>query len=603
MSMKNAAKFLGIITLAAIIGFAMAACENPTEPTHVHQWNAWTVTTAANCTTPGSQTRTCALDATHTEKKVIPIDLVDGHDWGEWEGTVTCTTAGTGTRICSRSETHTQTDNNLQPLGHAYNDEDWEETEPPTCTVKGKEEANCIRYAECGNTATREIAIDPEAHDWQVTSGTPPTCTEDGNGVEICSYNNEHERSGVLPKLGHNYQNYTQTKPPTCTTAGEETGTCSHDPTHKDTRTVAIVPTAHNWTGYTITTPANCTTTGIETDTCSYNPTEHTRTQIIAIDSTAHDWDDWSETAPPTATQAGVETRVCRREGTHTDTRPGKLVPMIFVSGGTFQLGKDLGTETGYDEEPVSTVTLTGFYIGKYVVTQSQWYAVMKTTILQKQTIAAGGLTDDPYYTENYGRGDAYPMYWVSWYDALVFCNKLSVIEGLTPAYRISNSTNPDDWGDVPSSDNAAWNAATIDSASNGNRLPTEAQWEYAAKGGNTGETYTYAGSDTIDDVAWYSGNNGSSGSSTYGTKAVGTKAPNGLGIYDMSGNVWERCWDWGDYTSEPKTNPIGASMSSNRGGAYDSNSISFFRSVFRIQIGPSIRSASRGFRLVRPAN
>ena len=517
--MKNMTKLLGIIALVAVIGFGVAGCESPIdEPAHVHQWSAWDVTLAANCTTAGSQTRTCTLDATHTETEAIPIN--DDHDWGEWEGTVTCTEGGTGTRVCSRSATHTQTDNNLQPLGH-------------------------------------------------------------------------------------NYQNWQTTTAPTCTTAGEETGTCTRDQV-TTTRTVAIVPTAHNWNGYTVTTPANCTTTGIETDTCSYNPTEHTRTQIIAIDSTAHDWDDWSETAPPTATQAGVETRVCRREGTHTDTRPGKLVPMIFVSGGTFQLGEGLGT-TGYDEEPVSTVTLTDFYIGKYVVTQSQWYAVMNTTIQQKQTIAAGGLTDDPYYTENYGRGDAYPMYWVSWYDALVFCNKLSVIEGLIPAYRISNSTNPDDWGNVPTSNNATWDAVTIVEGSTGYRLPTEAQWEYAAKGGDPTVAgwvgYAYAGSDTVGDVAWYSGNNGSPGSSTYGTKAVGTKAHNGLGIYDMSGNVWERCWDWGDYTSEPKTNPIGASMSSDRGGAYDSISISSVRSVSRNQISPFVRSASRGFRLARPMN
>ena len=313
--------FLAVLTTLALAALFLTGCEQPIdEPAHVHQWGAWDVTLAANCTTAGSQTRTCTLDATHTETEAIPIN--DDHDWGEWEGTVTCTEGGTGTRVCSRSETHTQTDNNLQPLGHAYNDEDWEETEPPTCTVKGKEEANCIRYAECGNTATREIAIDPEAHDWQVTSGTAPTCTTDGNGVEICSYNNEHERSGVLPKLGHDYQWVTATAP-TCTTAGSDNGTCTHDNSHTTTRTVAIVPTAHNWNNnYTVTTPANCTTTGIETDTCSYNPTEHTRTQIIAIDSTAHNWKNtYTVTTPANCTTTGIETDTCTRNATHTRTQ------------------------------------------------------------------------------------------------------------------------------------------------------------------------------------------------------------------------------------------------------------------------------------------
>jgi len=190
--MKNAAKFLGIITLAAIIGFAMAACENPTEPTHVHQWNAWTVTTAANCTTPGSQTRTCALDATHIEKKVIPIDLVDGHDWGEWEGTVTCTTAGTGTRICSRSATHTETDNNLQPLGHNY--QNWQTTTAPTCTTAGEETGTCTHDNAHTTTRARAGAIDPTAHNWGSTYGVKTAATETTNGIEaiMCTYNNSH---------------------------------------------------------------------------------------------------------------------------------------------------------------------------------------------------------------------------------------------------------------------------------------------------------------------------------------------------------------------------------------------------------------------------
>ena len=274
---------------------------------------------------------------------------------------------------------------------------------------------------------------------------------------------------------------------------------------------------------------------------------------------------------------------------------PGEIdgfIKMVWVPGGSFEMGKNLGTGGGSDVTPVHTVTFSGFYMGIYEVTQAQYEAVMWTTIEEQQALAG---TD----TTNYGRGDTYPMYYVSWYDALVFCNKLSMAEGLSSAYRILGSTNPSDWGSVPTSSNSAWDAVEIIGGSTGYRLPTEAQWEYAAKGGNGSPgNYTYAGGNSPDAAAWYSGNSGSA------THTVGTKTPNSLGLYDMSGNVSEWCWDWnGSYSSEAQTNPTGASSGSDRiirGGSWY-HSAQYAYSVFRFNNNQYSRNNSQGFRLVRP--
>jgi formylglycine-generating enzyme required for sulfatase activity len=270
-------------------------------------------------------------------------------------------------------------------------------------------------------------------------------------------------------------------------------------------------------------------------------------------------------------------------------------IEMIYVPGGSFQMGSNNSLD--YDASPPHTVTLTGFYMGKYEVTQAQWQAVMGTTIQQLQTAALGGST-------YYGRGDNYPVYYVSWYDALVFCNKLSIVEGLTPAYRISGSTDPSSWG----RSNPTWDAVEVVSGSTGYRLPTEAQWEYAARGGNGSPgDYTYSGSNAVDDVAWYEDNIPSQtpGNSGYGTQPVGTKQPNGLGIYDMSGNVGEWCWDWyGNYPSTEQTNPVGASSGSRRvlrGGSWGSTAQDV-RSAHRSSVTPFIPgSDGLGFRLLCP--
>jgi formylglycine-generating enzyme required for sulfatase activity len=233
---------------------------------------------------------------------------------------------------------------------------------------------------------------------------------------------------------------------------------------------------------------------------------------------------------------------------------------MIWVEGGSAMMGS---TDGENDERPVHQITVSGFYMGKYEVTQKEWVVLMGSNPSQF-------------------KGDNLPVESVSWYEVVNYCNARSQYEGLTPAYTVSGTT-------------VTWNRSA-----NGYRLPTEAEWEYATRRWRLGDSviYEYAGSNTVGDVGWYSGNSGSR------THEVGTKMANALGLYDLSGNVWEWCWDWyGSYASGAQTDPMGASSGSarvRRGGCW-ANVGQYLRSAFRYFVSPSDRYYNLGFRLLRP--
>ena len=276
---------------------------------------------------------------------------------------------------------------------------------------------------------------------------------------------------------------------------------------------------------------------------------------------------------------------------------------LAWIPDGSFSMGSP-PSENGRqpDENPPHSVTLhSGFFMGVYQVTQKQYFDLMGGGPMDTYQAAIGaGLAD-------YGRGDDFPMYYVNWYDALVFCNRLSMAEGLTPAYSIGGSTDPADWGTVPIIFDPTWNAVEIVSGSTGYRLPTEAQWEYACRAETTtafndGHSDDYSADITaVELLGWYNSNSGSK------THEAGQKAKNAWELYDMHGNVSDWCWDWYGsmyYSSSPSsddpTGPLSGSGRLARGGRWGSTA-QYARSAYRGFSGPDKQSNEIGLRLVRP--
>jgi formylglycine-generating enzyme required for sulfatase activity len=183
------------------------------------------------------------------------------------------------------------------------------------------------------------------------------------------------------------------------------------------------------------------------------------------------------------------------------------------------------------------------------------------------------------------------PVESVSWYDAVYFCNKLSMLMGLAPAYSVNGQTDPAKWNYRPHNDDYISSEVICDYSASGFRLPTEGEWEMAARGGVAGGwNYEYAGSDRIDDVAWYQKNTNWGND---GTHEVGKKKPNALGLYDMSGNVWEWVWE---------TDPDILAYRYYRGGSYYRGA-DYCEVSFRDSLSANCRSDGVGFRLLRPLN
>jgi formylglycine-generating enzyme required for sulfatase activity len=256
---------------------------------------------------------------------------------------------------------------------------------------------------------------------------------------------------------------------------------------------------------------------------------------------------------------------------------------MVLVAGGSFK-----STRSNYSGSPV---TLSDFYLGRHEVTQKEWVEVMGT--------------NPSHFT-----GDDLPVDNVSWYECIEYCNRRSLKEGLRPCYTIDKTAR--DPTNACELDDLKW-TVTLDRTADGYRLPTEAEWEYAAGGGQLSRSHIYSGSDTIAEIAWFWQNSGDAplaGLWTWSaveqnrgrTHAVGAKAPNELGLHDMSGNVREWCWDWiGDLGGDP-ADPQGPASGPARvwkGGGWMGGDFCC-EPAFRAGFEPNGRGHDQGFRVSR---
>lgn len=321
----------------------------------------------------------------------------------------------------------------------------------------------------------------------------------------------------------------------------------------------------------------------------------------------AHTFGEWTVTKDPTCTETGSKKRICTVCG--HEAKEEIAAEHRYDSGNICSV---CGLPEGFVK--VTGITINGYetWTPESYVFQSGRQLTIKDLIVCDHEVTQAEYAKYCKYGEespssSYGVGDNYPAYYVNWYDAVVYCNLRSIDEELTPAYKIGEEADPRKWSGIvgdstnrycgPSSSNSTWNGITYDKTADGYRLPTEAEWEYIAREAGTSTT-TYSGSKNIDDVAWYEDNSGSK------THEVKGKNANSLGIYDMSGNVWEWCYDWySTINSSPAdTGAASGNYRVVRGGSWLNNA-SRCTVSYRDSNIPYYRNYYFGFRVVRSSS
>ena len=556
-----------------------------TEGKTAHTFGDWTTTKEASCTEEGNKTRTCEVckkevtekidakghnysetwtkdETNHWHASTCGHEVTEGktaHTFGDWTTTkeASCTEEGNKTRTCEVCKK--EVIEKIDAKGHNYS-ETWT-----------SDETNHWHATTCGH----EVTEGKTAHtfgDWTITK--EPTEEAEGSREKSCTVC-EYTVPEVIAKLEHTHKfaiEWTKDE-----TNHWHASTCGHEVTEGKT--------AHTFGDWITTKAATCTEEGNRTRTCEVCKKEVTK----KIPAKGHSLGNWTVTKDPTETEVGQMQRVCK---VCEETETKELEGFKFVKGTTIT-----GTERWTPESEVFVserkLTIPDLIVSDHEVTRGEYKDVMGSVPSSARAYDKDGnkLTGEDVLNN--------PVNGVEWFNAIVYCNKLSMKEGFDPCYSIEGSTEPDVWGEVPTSFNnisrTKWDAVSCNWNANGYRLPTEAEWEWLARGG---ENYKYAGSDNVDDVAWYTSN-----TNRTGTRDVKTKAPNGYGLHDMSGNVWEWCWD--RYDSISSSSAADGAASGNlrvyRGGCFYYDD-SYCLVARRNYLNPISNGYDLGFRVVRLA-
>ncbi len=322
-----------------------------------HEWGEWTVTTEPTCTEKGEETRVCAHDKTHVEKRDVealghtagePVRENEvaatceeagsydevvyctvckeelsretksiealGHDWGEWKLTTepTCTEKGEEERVCSRDKSHVEK-REVEALGHKAGEPVRENEVAATCEDAGSYD-EVVYCSVCGEELSRETkTVEALGHDWgKWTVTTEPTCTEKGEETRVCAHDEEHVETREIEALGHDYKLSGWTW--TGFGAAAVTFTCSHDEEHSVTVNATIATTR---------TEPGCETQGriVHTATAVFEGETYTDTRTETIPALGHEWGPWTVTKEATEDEEGEETRSCLRDPSHVETR------------------------------------------------------------------------------------------------------------------------------------------------------------------------------------------------------------------------------------------------------------------------------------------
>ncbi len=641
---------------------------------HTHMFNPWIVTKEATEAEEGEKERSCC-SCGYVEKSTIAKLECTQHIFGNWKVIKEATESEEGIKerscsICGYSE-----EAPVAAHTHRYYEWDvvdgWYVTKEATETEQGEIERVCLvcgylekkahmhdfssewsfnkenysHFHKCSGCSERG---DEEVHKMQKTKDTRPNCTEEGVNEDTCSIcgyvdavftpatghsfysswdfdetNHYHKCSRCIEKtdIGNHQWVESEIIEPKCTEDGKKIYKCSVCAKTKEEilpqlghiqkwynesqlyhylrcercNTLLEKGTEHEWDSGKITKKETCTEAGQKTYTCSI--CSGTKDEIVPA---AHAFTPWS-VIKATETSEGNTQRSCSRCSYYeSDTIPKILDAFVKVKGATFSENQRWNPES--EVLAGRNIEIKTLYVSDHEVTRGEYKKITgrDPSMLKAYDEKGNKLSGNDVFDN--------PVDDVSWYDAIVYCNKLSEKEGLEPCYTIDGSTDPDEWGEVPTKENdEKWDDVKCNFDANGYRLPTEVEWEYLARGGNPKNGYDYSGG-YLDSVCWYEGHN----LTNVGTRKVKTKKANELGLYDMSGNVYELCWDWeGSVSSltplEGNDSPVESNYEPKkrvkRGGSifnYNIGSYAIFEVSNRKYSAPGSRSYGVGFRVVR---